>query len=136
MGDPQKPWLALLETGALPYRAATEDPGSLMVQPEWRDLLEKSICPAHVDLMLQGHDHDLEWLKPVKECGRTEFVTSGAGGAELTGFYNNVDPIWFQRAGRYGFFWFEVTAEKLKGIAFTLDASNAPQKAFERVLKH
>ena len=38
----QKPWLTLLQTGELPSRLAVEGPGSLMVQPEWRDLLEKS----------------------------------------------------------------------------------------------
>src|SRR5262249_42557002 len=34
--EQQKPWLALLENGSLPYRPPTDDPGSLMVQPEWR----------------------------------------------------------------------------------------------------
>jgi hypothetical protein len=32
----------LLERGELPKRPAIEAPGSLMVQPEWRDLLERS----------------------------------------------------------------------------------------------
>src|SRR5439155_20209311 len=42
IGENQMPWLALLETGSLPARHASSDPGALMVQPEWRDLFEKS----------------------------------------------------------------------------------------------
>ena len=39
----QAAWLALLERGTLPPRAASDDPGSLMVQPEWRQLLQASV---------------------------------------------------------------------------------------------
>jgi hypothetical protein len=38
----QGPWRQLLETGSLPYRAPTQDPGTLMVQREWHELLEQS----------------------------------------------------------------------------------------------
>jgi hypothetical protein len=40
--DDQKPWLALLETGELAYRSPADGPGALMVQPEWRALLERA----------------------------------------------------------------------------------------------
>jgi hypothetical protein len=109
----------------------------------WRNLLEQSICKAGADLMLAGHDHDLEWLKPASVCGKTEFVISGAGGAELTGFYNNQNPIYWQKSGRYGFFWFEVTRDRLHGEAFVLDNSarlvrdraGKPVSSFERTIQ-
>jgi tartrate-resistant acid phosphatase type 5 len=109
----------------------------------WRDLLEKSICPAGVDLMLQAHDHNLEWLKPVAACGKTEFVTSGAGGAQLTPLFNNSQPMYWQQAGRFGFFWFEVKPAQLKGAAFALDEDaelprnedGQPKPTFERTLQ-
>jgi tetratricopeptide (TPR) repeat protein len=41
--EDQLPWLALLQTGELPFRPPTENPGSLMVQPEWGTLLERSV---------------------------------------------------------------------------------------------
>ncbi len=41
-GDAQKPWLALLENGALPERSPGEGPGEYMVQPEWEEMLAKS----------------------------------------------------------------------------------------------
>lgn len=42
LGDEQRQWLELLDTGVLPERAPEEDPGPEMVQPEWRALLEDS----------------------------------------------------------------------------------------------
>jgi hypothetical protein len=44
LGPAQAPWLALLERGALPERPAAQEPGSLLVQPEWRALLERSVA--------------------------------------------------------------------------------------------
>jgi tetratricopeptide (TPR) repeat protein len=44
LGADQAQWLTLLNEGALPPRdPATADPGSLMVQPEWRELLEDAV---------------------------------------------------------------------------------------------
>lgn len=43
LGEPQRQWLALLEEGKLPRRGASQPPGSLMVQPEWRELLQASV---------------------------------------------------------------------------------------------
>ncbi|NPV48105.1 MAG: DUF5107 domain-containing protein [Armatimonadetes bacterium] len=51
----QQPWLELLQTGALPPRAAHEEPGQFMVQPEWRALLEASVAAGR-------SDHWLAWL--------------------------------------------------------------------------
>jgi hypothetical protein len=44
LGDEQRPWLELLEKGALPTPANDADPGQLMTQPEWRDLLERAVA--------------------------------------------------------------------------------------------
>jgi hypothetical protein len=41
--------------------------------------LEEALCDR-VQFHIQGHEHDLRWLKPVESCGRTEFIVSGAGG--------------------------------------------------------
>lgn len=45
--------------------------------------MEASLCDR-VQFHVQGHEHDLRWLKPVESCGRTEFVVSGAGGRTET----------------------------------------------------
>ncbi len=43
LGAEQAPWLALLETGALPSGDPRSLPGAWMVQPEWEALLEDSV---------------------------------------------------------------------------------------------
>jgi len=43
MTHEQMPWLALLEHGTLPRRPHSAEPGSFLVQPEWRELLEASV---------------------------------------------------------------------------------------------
>ena len=43
LGEQEKPWLALLEEGALTEVDPDVEPLSYMVQPEWRALLEKAI---------------------------------------------------------------------------------------------
>lgn len=55
MGIDQKPWLELLEEGALPYINPADPPSGWMIQDEWLKLLEKSV-KAH-----KG-DHWLSWL--------------------------------------------------------------------------
>lgn len=49
LGDAQTPWLELLETGALPEADPAAEPGVWMVQPEWRDRLQRSIDAGDSD---------------------------------------------------------------------------------------
>lgn len=43
IGDDERMWLSLLESGALPTRQSEEGPGAYMVQQEWRTILESSV---------------------------------------------------------------------------------------------
>jgi len=54
LGEEQAPWLALLESGALPERDPARDPGHYMIQDEWVELLERSTCDGR-------GDHWLTW---------------------------------------------------------------------------
>jgi len=47
LGPDQQPWLHLLRDGQLPCISHATAPGSLMVQPEWRQLLEVSANSSH-----------------------------------------------------------------------------------------
>lgn len=49
--------------------------------PSFKQALEEAVCDR-VQFHIQGHEHDLRWLKPVPSCGRTEFIVSGAGGRQ------------------------------------------------------
>ena len=55
LGEEQSPWLALLNEGQLPYRPPHESPGSYMVQPQWRKMLEEALAAGR-------GDHWLSWL--------------------------------------------------------------------------
>jgi hypothetical protein len=55
LGPEQEQWKQLLETGALAERDPNEDPGSPMIQPQWRDLLEETLRAGR-------GDHWLSWL--------------------------------------------------------------------------
>jgi hypothetical protein len=72
LGADQKPWLTLLETGALPERKPSELPLSPIVQPEWRDLVEKS-------LTTEKGNHWLAWY----QVGIMRFA--GGGAADFDG---------------------------------------------------
>ncbi len=47
LGPDQQPWLILLEKGRFPEGPADQCPGSFMVQPQWRTLLEVAITGGH-----------------------------------------------------------------------------------------
>ncbi len=92
----------------------------------WKDLLEATICRQGVDLFLAGHDHDLQWLKPVQSCGKTHFIVSGAAEGPRPFGDAARNPNYWQIDNTLGFFWFELTEEQMTGAAFTLDAANRP----------
>lgn len=124
-------------TGPLPIGLPVTANG----QP-WKDLLDQSLCAMDVDFFMFGHDHILEWLKPVATCNdKTEFILSG-GGSDVREFADATrNPTFWQKDLAQGFFWFEVSATELKGesYAFTdgqlpVDAAGQPLPAFTRTV--
>jgi hypothetical protein len=55
MDADQQPWITLMQTGVLPHHEPASPPASLMVQPEWRALLERSVRDR------PAGDHWLAW---------------------------------------------------------------------------
>jgi tetratricopeptide (TPR) repeat protein len=49
LGEEQRPWLSLLESGEFPSRSVEEEPVAWMAQPEWRQLLEQAIHSGRSD---------------------------------------------------------------------------------------
>jgi subtilase family serine protease len=76
--------------------------------------MEDIVC-GRADLLLSGHDHNLQWLAPDGTCAGTELIVSGAGSSPRAlknpseAGYN---PTYFQ-APRLGFVYLIVTAEQL-----------------------
>lgn len=90
-----------------------------------KEFVEEHVCGG-VDLFLNGHDHNRQWLEPV--CGM-EVVVSGSG-ATLTGLEGD-NPTRFEDAAHLGFLWAEVTATSFRGQFINVDGS----VAFERTLQ-
>ena len=69
-----------------------------------KGVIEDSLC-GQVDLYLNGHDHNRQWLEPV--CG-TQFIVSGAA-AKTTDFEHrdDNDTAWEDDV-KPGFLWVEV----------------------------
>ena len=90
---------------------------------EWKALLDKGVCEQHVDLYLSGHDHDLEWLKPVADCGRTQFIVSGAGAPDKVRPFgaNGHNATYWHVDRTAGFFWVKLENDRMTVAAFTLN---------------
>lgn len=142
-GQVQLAWLR--ETLATPVPAGTwtilyghhplfsngEHGDSAIESPQLGAWLQDAVCTSGaVDLLVTGHDHDLQWLEaqPAK-CGRTEFVVSGAA-AQTRPIQATPNPAYLACGDTLGYTWFEVHGERLVGRVF--DASG--QLLFERVL--
>lgn len=96
-----------------------------------KQFMEASLCDR-ADLYLDGHDHHLEWLKPINTdaypCGRTEFLISGAA-AKTRGLENRENnPFFFQKGDVLGFSWVVVKGQALCGAFYDGDGN----KVFER----
>jgi tartrate-resistant acid phosphatase type 5 len=93
---------------------------------QWKTLIDQGVCANHVDLYLAGHDHDLEWLKPVPGCGNTQFIVSGAAAPdELRSFVaDHHDAVYWHADQAAGFFWIKLEQNRMTVAAFTLNAKD------------
>ena len=98
----------------------------------WKEFVEAGICAEGFDLHLQGHDHDLEWIKPQPQCGDTHFIVSGAADSPRNFGDAERNEVFYQQDQVLGFFWFEVTQGSLLGAVYQLDGDGRPQVAFEK----
>lgn len=88
----------------------------------FKDFLEESICDK-ADYYITGHDHDLQWLKPQSDCGRTTFVVSGAGSKQRSLVNRDENPHFYQAGDVFGFFWMEIDGDRLSGEIYEVDPS-------------
>lgn len=77
---------------------------------------ETHVC-RRADLLLAGHDHDLQWLEPVDTCGHTQFIVSGAGARPRSIADSDRNDAVFQRGGTLGFWWLEARGDTLRLVA-------------------
>lgn len=95
-------------------------------------MLDATMCARGAELMINGHDHDLEHLKPVAGCGKTHFIVSGAAeGPRPFGDAARNASFW-QQDGTLGFFWFRLEPARFTVAGYVLDAERNPVVAYEQ----
>ncbi|MGH7856727.1 MAG: metallophosphoesterase [Candidatus Binatia bacterium] len=111
--------------------------------PYVKAFYEQFVC-GKVDLLITGHDHDLQWLAPVAACGGTEFVVSGAAAKTRSfecceappcldrDFFRECNAVREGESGvplaagdELGFFWFEIDGNRLTGALYTVTSDGA-----------
>jgi hypothetical protein len=108
-------------------------PGTSAGAP-WKQLLDATLCAKGVELMIVGHDHELEHLKPVASCGKTHFIVSGAAeGPRAFGDAARNANYW-QKDLTLGFFLIRLEPAQFTVTAYTLDAAQQPVVAYEQTL--
>jgi len=94
----------------------------------YRDFIKNNICDRF-DVMIAGHDHDLQWLRPVQTCGKTFHMVSGAAGK--TREFSNPDrnKAYWQADETLGFFYIEIEGDEFRGTAYTVDSETGAHTA-------
>lgn len=118
-------------------------PGTINGKP-WLDFHNDSSCALGLDFFMFGHDHDIEWLKPVPGCGKTQFILSGT--SEQPRAFGDAarNPSYYQKDNVLAFFWFEFRENDMTGAAYVLDAAQTLPRGgngklladFEQTLAH
>ncbi|UTW47413.1 metallophosphoesterase [Bacterioplanoides sp. SCSIO 12839] len=100
----------------------------------YRNFLKDNVC-NQVDVMIAGHDHELQWLKPTDSCGKTFHMVSGAGGKTRDLTNRDRNEAYWQEDGVLGFFYIEIEGDEFRGTAYTVDkVSGEYQAAFSQTL--
>lgn len=97
------------------------DPGSPQDGSALKTFYQDHVCGT-ADVLLTGHDHDLEWLSPTVSCGATRFLVSGAAARPRELADPSRHDAAFQRGGSLGFWWLEARGNTLRVVAFDGDA--------------
>jgi tartrate-resistant acid phosphatase type 5 len=86
----------------------------------YQDFIEEEVC-NRVDVIITGHDHDMQWLQPVESCGKTFHMVSGAGAKTRSFSDMDRNPSYFQADETLGFFYIEIEGAEFRGTAYVLN---------------
>jgi len=104
---------------------------------DFKAVFEETLCD-HAQFYFHGHEHDLRWLAPQTDCGRTEFIVSGAGArAETRTPDDQGNPEYFNYRETPGFFWIDFNGTTMTAIAYGTDDAvdgTHPVEVFRRVV--
>lgn len=97
----------------------------------FRAALEETVCDE-VQFYFHGHEHDMRWLLPQEECGRTQFLVSGAGAhVEVRPPSDLGYPEVFNYRETSGFVWVEVVEDTMRVVVYGQE-DGEPKQVFEK----
>jgi tartrate-resistant acid phosphatase type 5 len=99
----------------------------------YQDLIEETVCDQ-VDVIITGHDHDIQWLRPIEACGKTVQIVSGAGAKTRSFTDMDRNPSYFQADETLGFFYIEIEGDEFRGTAYLLNADGEYSIAHEQTM--
>lgn len=102
---------------------AIEDITGRMSGKVYREWFQQTVC-GKVDVFIAGHDHDLQMLHAVPDCGKTWFIVSGGGSKARTFGDDNRNAVYWQHDSIAGFFLIEISGNQLQASAYTVDIYN------------
>ena len=98
------------------------------------DMLKDHVCNK-VDVMIAGHDHELQFLKSVDKCGKTLHMVSGAGGKSREFKDTERNAAYWQQDKTLGFFYIEIAGDEFRATSYTVDkVSGEVTRAFDKTL--
>lgn len=102
---------------------------------ELKKMVEEEIC-GRADLLLAGHDHSLQWLKPDPKCGkRPHFIISGAGAKSGGTKSSMTNAAFWEAYQKLGFFWIEANSKQLLIQAYTVSEDGVVKLAFQQTIE-
>ena len=89
----------------------------------YKSFLEECFADR-ADLLLNGHDHSMQWLQPAEAMGRTELIVSGAGSKTDDLKEPERNPVRYQNDGDCGFVWVELTEDSMTTVFYEVSADD------------
>lgn len=74
-----------------------------------------------IDMLVTGHDHSLQWIKPVESMGPAHIIVSGAAGKTDKFQDPERNPTHFQAENELGFVWVNLTKERMQVEFYLVD---------------
>ena len=89
----------------------------------YRDFFDQHMC-GDLDMYLAGHDHNMQWLAPTEQCGKTHFVISGAGAKSNRINKADRNVAYWQCSETIGFFLLDIIADQMTVSIYKVDSGN------------
>lgn len=80
------------------------------------------------DILFTGHDHSLQWLKPVPSMGPAHVIVSGAGGKTDEFQDANRNATFYQQQNELGFVWVSLTTTRMLVEFYTVDQDSGAHR--------